>query len=458
MRLERCAPTSLFLQAQHRRRVAVDFESLHVDPTIRAALATMGYTEATPVQEQGIPPLLQGRDVLLEAQTGSGKTAAFGIPAVVAGSRGPGVRVIVLVPTRELARQVAEELRALGTGSPFRCVAITGGVHAEKEERTLHGDVRCIVATPGRLLALMETQRVKTDKLELVILDEGDRMLDMGFRAEIEKILDATTNRKQTALVSATLPKDVIALSQRHLKDPLHVHATPRALPASLTHYRLNVFPDTRERALVALLRQENPERAIVFVRTRERAAKTSRLLKQLGFAADALQGEMTHEQRRHVFDLFSRGSTRILVATDIASRGLDVPEMQLVVNLDLPEEKGAYTHRAGRAARLGREGRVVSLVLPHEKNDRIELERETGGEWAPYKLDPKTIEATKLPSDDPPPKPKPRFPTTTRAAPTRKPAPKPTKADEKTRAPRAQPAAKDENVPPSRKTRTRRR
>ncbi|HET6403023.1 MAG TPA: DEAD/DEAH box helicase, partial [Candidatus Thermoplasmatota archaeon] len=313
------------------------FDALQIPTAIRAALETMGYAEPTPVQTQGIPPLLAGRDVLLEAQTGSGKTTAFGIPVVAVGTRGPGLRALVLVPTRELARQVAEEVRALGTGSPFRAVAVTGGVHAEKEERTLGGDVRCIVATPGRLLALLEEKRLRLDHLELLVLDEADRMLDMGFRPDIEKVLDATKARKQTALVSATLPRDVLQLAERHLRDPVHIRATPRALPASLTHYRLNVFAEMRERTLVALLRQEDPQRCIVFARTRDRAAKTARLLKQLGFSADALQGEMTHEQRRHVFDLFSRGISRILVATDIASRGLDVPEMELVVNYDLP-------------------------------------------------------------------------------------------------------------------------
>ncbi|HVM46343.1 MAG TPA: DEAD/DEAH box helicase, partial [Candidatus Thermoplasmatota archaeon] len=343
----------------------VRFDALGIPPKVLDALEGMGYADATPVQEQGIPPLLEGRDVLLEAQTGSGKTAAFGVAAVKVGAAGAGVRVLVLVPTRELARQVAEEVRAIGTGSPFRAVAVTGGVAAEREERTIAGDVRCIVATPGRLLALVEEARVKLDRVELVVLDEADRMLDMGFRTDIEAILGATAHRKQTALVSATLPNDVVQLAQRHLKEPIHVRATPRALPTTLTHYRLNVFAETRERALVALLQREQPQRAIVFTRTRDRAAKTSRLLKKLGFAADALQGEMTHDQRRHVFDLFSQGITRILVATDIASRGLDVPEMELVVNLDLPDEPGAYTHRAGRAARMGREGRVVSLVLP---------------------------------------------------------------------------------------------
>ena len=380
------------------------FESLGVPPTIRQALEAMSYHEPTPVQEQGIPAILGGGDILLEAQTGSGKTAAFGVPAVVAGSRGPGLRVLVLVPTRELARQVADELRDIGTGSPFRAVAVTGGVGAEKEERTIAGDVRCIVATPGRLLALLEGRRVRLDRLELVVLDEADRMLDMGFRADIERVLAAASARQQTVLVSATLPRAVVQLAEQHLKEPREVRASNRKLPPGLTHQRLNVLSDQKERALLALLGKEQPDRAIVFVRTRSRASSYAKLLKQAGFAADALQGDMSHDQRRHVFDLFARGVSRILVATDIASRGLDVPEMQLVVNVDLPDEPGAYTHRAGRAARLGREGRVVSFVGPNEKEDRIRLESESGGEWTPYKLDPTEIAATKLPSERPPP------------------------------------------------------
>ncbi|HUR67734.1 MAG TPA: DEAD/DEAH box helicase [Candidatus Thermoplasmatota archaeon] len=374
------------------------FDALGVPARILEALAKMGYAEPTPVQEKGIPPLLVGSDVTLEAQTGSGKTAAFGVPAVVVGSRGPGLRVVILVPTRELARQVAEEVRALGTGSPFRAVAVTGGVQAEQEERTLAGDVRCVVATPGRLLHLLEARKLKMDRVELVVLDEADRMLDMGFRDDIEKILVATAHRKQTALVSATLPRDVLELGRAHLKKPEDVRAGPRALPQTLTHHRLNAFKGKKENALLALLKKEDPQRAIVFMRTRDWATRIAKLLKAAGFAADALQGDMSHDQRRHVFDLFANGTTKILVATDIASRGLDVPEMELVVNFDLPDEPGAYTHRAGRAARLGRAGRVVNIVLPSEKDERLILERESGGAWEPYKIDPKLIEATEVP------------------------------------------------------------
>jgi ATP-dependent RNA helicase DeaD len=376
------------------------FEALGVPPIIRQALSAMRYDEPTPVQELGIPALLAGGDVVLEAQTGSGKTAAFGVPAVAVGSRGAGVRVLVLVPTRELARQVADEVREIGAGSPFRAVAVTGGVAAEKEERTIAGDVRCIVATPGRLIALLEEQRVRLDRLDLVILDEADRMLDMGFRADIERVLEACKERKQTVLVSATLPRAVVQLAQQHLHEPQEVRASARKLPAGLTHHRLNVFGDQKERAVLALLHKESPERAIVFVRTRNRAASYSKLLKKAGFQADALQGDMSHEQRRHVFDLFARGVAHILVATDIASRGLDVPEMQLVINADIPDEPGAYTHRAGRAARLNRPGRVITLIEPDEKADRIRLESESGGEWTPYPLTAAAIAATMLPGE----------------------------------------------------------
>src|SRR5581483_652393 len=341
-----------------------------------------------PVQAAAIPVLLAGRDALVEAQTGSGKTAAFGVAAVKAGSEGPGLRVVVLVPTRELARQVAEEIRALGAGSPFRAVAVTGGVHAEQEERTLGGDVRCVVATPGRLLALLEESKLRVDRVAFVVLDEADRMLDMGFAPDVEKALAALAHRAQTAFVSATLPPEVRALARKHLREPKEVRVGETHIPTSLTHFRLNVFPDQKERALVALLRAESPERSIVFVRTRDRAAAFAKLLKAEGFAADPLQGEMSHEQRRHVFDLFQRGTTRILVATDLASRGLDVPEMQLVVNVDLPDEDEQYLHRAGRAARLGRPGKVVSFVLPDEKERRVELEDVAGAAFAPYRLD----------------------------------------------------------------------
>ena len=375
------------------------FGDLGVPPALCQAFEAMGYAAPTDVQARAIPVLLAGRDVVLEAQTGSGKTAAFAVPAVLAGSKGAGLRVVVLVPTRELARQVAEEVRAIGTGSPFRAVAVTGGVQGEQEERALGGDVRCVVATPGRLLALVEEGRLRLDKVDLVVLDEADRMLDMGFQPDVEKVLAAAAGAKQRVLVSATLPRDVLRLARQHLREFQEVRLAPTATPASLDHYRLNVFDDQKQDALVALLRKEAPDRCIVFVRTRDRADALWRRLKAEGFAVDRLQGEMTHDQRRHVFDLFSRGTTKVLVATDLASRGLDVPEMQLVVNADLPDEDEQYVHRAGRAARMGRPGKVVSFVLPEEKERRLRLEREAGVEFAPYRLEvPKP----------PPPEPKP--------------------------------------------------
>lgn len=304
-------------------------------------------------------------------------------------------------------------------------------------------------------------------------------MLDMGFRHDIETVLAATKHRKQTALVSATLPPTVVSLAQKHLNDAVNVFASPTRLPQTLDHFRLNVFEENKTRALVALLKAEKPERAIVFVRTRTRATALAKVLKQAGLQADQLQGDMSHEQRRHIFDLFSRGITQILVATDIASRGLDVPEMQLVVNVDLPDEPGAYTHRAGRAARFGRDGRVVTFVLPSQKLDRQRLEQESGAEWVPYRLTPAAIEATELPGDKPKPKPqsrkgsggkpsglpggkhapKPRAALPTRdATPTR--AGKLPRREQKERIPkppkaRAPPPA---DVPPSRKERRRER
>ena len=364
------------------------FEELGVPPVVRDALTRMRYETPTPVQAAAIPRLLGGADILLEAETGSGKTAAFGVPAVVAGSAGRGLRVIILVPTRELARQVAEEVREIGTGSPFRAVAITGGVQGEAEERALGGDVRCIIATPGRLLALIEERKVRVDNVKLLILDEADRMLDMGFKPDVERVLEACAARTQTALVSATLPPDVVELARAHMRQVNELRVGRAGAPASLRHHRVNVFPGEKEQALVALLKKWQPERAIVFVATRKRATEFTKLVKKAGFAADALQGEMTHDQRRHVFDLFSRGISRILVATDIAGRGLDVPEMQLVVNVDLPEEAGAYSHRSGRAARMGREGDVINFVRPEEKVLRERLERESGGAWTPYRLE----------------------------------------------------------------------
>ena len=405
----------------------------------------MGYEQPTPVQAAALPSLLAGRDALVEAETGSGKTAAFGIPAVVRGSGAPRLQVVVLVPTRELARQVAEEIREIGAGSPFRCVAVTGGVNAEQEERTLGGDVRCVVATPGRLLALLEARKIRLDTVRLVILDEADRMLDMGFAPDVQKVLAAASSREQTVMVSATLPRAVQDLAAAHMREVHEVRVGTSGAPASLSHWRLNVFHGQKEAALVAMLRQEAPERAIVFVTTRKRATAFTKLLKAAGFAADQLQGDMTHDQRRHVFDLFQRGITRVMVATDIAARGLDVPEMQLVVNVDLPVEPDAYSHRGGRAGRMGRPGKIVSMVEPNEKPLRHRLEQESGHEWSPYRL---AYSDADLPDAwrEPPAAPKGRAPPP--RAPPRKPA------KENVRAPRKDQRGLTEDLPRSRRER----
>jgi len=340
------------------------------------------------VQAATLPSALGGHDVVVESETGSGKTLAFAIPAVAVGARGPGLRVLVLVPTRELARQVAKVVRDVGSGSAFRAVVITGGVDAEKEARQLTGDVRCIIATPGRFLALMEAGKLRLHAVSLLILDEADRMLDMGFQPDVEKILEALPTKRQSMLASATLAPGVVDLVSRFMHKPEEVRVREAPTPASLSHERLNVLNGQKEAAIVALLRQEQAAaRTIVFLQTRDRVTRFTRLLKMAGFEADALQGGMTHEQRRHVFDLFERGITRVLVATDLAGRGLDVPEVELVVNVDVPEEPGAYVHRAGRAGRLGRVGRVVTIVLPSEKDERLRVEEEVGGPLEPLRL-----------------------------------------------------------------------
>src|SRR5438874_1218226 len=238
---------------------APSFRSLGVPETVALAFEEMEYAAPTDVQAAALPPILAARDVLLEARTGSGKTAAFGVACVLAGARSPGLRALVLVPTRELARQVTEEIRAIGKGSPFRAVAVTGGVQGEAEERQLAGDVRCVVATPGRLLALVDAGRVALDKVEVVVLDEADRMLDMGFLADAERVLSITApSRKQAALVSATFPRDVARLARAHLHEPAEVRVELEPVPASLAHHRLNVFRGQKDTALVALLKKED--------------------------------------------------------------------------------------------------------------------------------------------------------------------------------------------------------
>ncbi len=367
------------------------FDQFELRSATLNALQKMKYETPTPIQAQAIPALLQGRDLIAQARTGTGKTAAFGVPMVdgAAGLNEPGVLGLILVPTRELALQVTEELARIAQGTPLRIVPVYGGVGMGAQVQALRSrSPLVVVATPGRLLDHLQQGNARLDGVRLLVLDEADRMLDMGFLPDVERIIGALPRDRQTALFSATVPDPIKKLSLRFMHQPTMIRTEegPAVTPQA-EQFLVEVPADRKAHALQSLLEKEAPERAIVFTRTKHRARSLARTLQRGGWTAVALQGNMTQGQRERALSTFRGGEARILVATDVASRGLDVPEVGHVINYDLPDEADAYVHRVGRTARLHRKGRAFSLVPPNERRDAQGIERATGVQMAPYEL-----------------------------------------------------------------------
>ncbi|MCA1813558.1 MAG: DEAD/DEAH box helicase [Halobacteriales archaeon] len=368
------------------------FASLNLSPITLNALAAMGFETPTPVQSQSIPLLLQGKDLIAQARTGTGKTAAFGIPLVERLARsGPGVQALVLVPTRELALQVTEELAQLAKGTALRVVPVYGGVGFGKQTEDLRrpGSI-VVVATPGRLLDHLQQRTVHLGQVRVLVLDEADRMLDMGFLPDVERILRSLPVQRQTALFSATVPEPIRKLSQRFLRDPasVRVETGPAATPLA-EQFRIDITMAEKGRALQALLEKEKPKAAIVFTRTKHLARRLARNLEKTGWDAVALQGNMSQAQRERAMQAFRDGDANVLVATDIASRGLDIPDVSHIVNYDIPMEPDAYVHRVGRTARMGKSGRAFTFVQPDQQRDLRDVERAAGMQLQAYELGP---------------------------------------------------------------------
>ncbi|HEV8359611.1 MAG TPA: DEAD/DEAH box helicase [Candidatus Thermoplasmatota archaeon] len=371
------------------------FDQLPLSPSTLNAVAALGYETPTPVQAQAIAPMLQGQDLIAQARTGTGKTAAFGIPLVEAhlkARQARGVVALVLVPTRELAIQVAESITDLSKGSGLRVVTVYGGVGFNPQVEALRqpGAI-ALVATPGRLLDHLQQRTVRLDGVRTLILDEADRMLDMGFLPDVERVLRALPRERQTALFSATVPEPIKQLAKRFMRpDAAHVRveAGPAATPLA-EQFRIDVQKADKPRALAALLDREGPERAIVFTRTKHLARRLAQQLAKQGWEAVALQGNMSQSQRERAMGAFREGRAKVLVATDIASRGIDVVEISHVVNYDIPHEPDAYVHRIGRTARMGRTGRAFTFVQPDQAGELRDVERAAGARLQPFDVGP---------------------------------------------------------------------
>ena len=352
------------------------FAALGVDDALVSALIVLGYEEPTPIQREAIPPLLAGRDVLGQAATGTGKTAAFTLPMLqrigaTADATRAEVRGLILVPTRELAMQVAEAVHRYGKGLKTCVLPVYGGQSIQQQLRALRRGVDVIVATPGRALDHIRRGSLSLDRVQVVVLDEADEMLDMGFADDLDEILDALPEERQTALFSATMPPRIGEIAERHLKSPVRVRIARETVAAGTApRVRQVAFVVPRQYKVAALgrvLDMESPTSAIVFCRTRTEVDELSETLIGRGYSAEALHGGLSQEQRDRVMQRFRDGTTELLIATDVAARGLDIEHVSHVFNYDVPSAPDAYVHRIGRTGRAGREGVAITLAEPRE-------------------------------------------------------------------------------------------
>lgn len=347
------------------------FASLNLVPPLLESLSALGYEEPTPIQRAAIPPLLNGRDLLGQAATGTGKTAAFALPLLQRITHDKTPRALVLVPTRELAMQVAEAIHRYGKGLSTSVLAIYGGAPMFAQIKALDRGVTVVVATPGRALDHLRRGTLRLDGLEILVLDEADEMLDMGFAEDLEALLQATPETRQTALFSATLPPRISAIAKQYMRDPVRLTIEKEALPAgALPKVRQVAYLVTRAHkpaALGRVLDMEDPSSSIVFCRTRNDVDELTETLSGRGYQAEALHGGLSQEQRDRVMKRFRTGATDLLVATDVAARGLDIEHVSHVVNYDVPSAPEAYVHRIGRTGRAGRGGMAITLTEPRE-------------------------------------------------------------------------------------------
>ncbi len=359
----------------------MSFSEFTLDPALLRGISDLGFTDPTPIQKAALPEALAGRDVLAAAMTGSGKTAAFALPILqrLMNSRG-ATRALVLTPTRELAAQVREHLVALGRHTAVRSAAVFGGVAQGPQERALRAGVDVVVATPGRLLDHMGQGSARFDRLEILVLDEADRMLDMGFLPDVRRILAKLPARRQTMLFSATLPQPIVQLSRDMLNNPVRIDVERKVAPAvGVTHAVLPVPEKLKAKLLVELLRREDVQTALVFTRTKHRANRLALHLDKAGISCDRIHGNRSQAQREAALAAFKRGKLRVLVATDIAARGIDIVDLPHVINFDVPAQVNDYIHRVGRTARAEATGGAMTLASPADEQAIAAIERVVG-------------------------------------------------------------------------------
>jgi ATP-dependent RNA helicase RhlE len=344
----------------------LSFEQFSFDRRIAAGVKSVGYSVPTPIQQKAIPVILRGRDILGLAQTGTGKTAAFVLPILQRLGQGPRgrVRALIVAPTRELAEQIHQDIVNLGRAMKIRSVTIYGGVSKGPQLAALRRGVEIVVACPGRLLDHVDAGGIDLSHVEILVLDEADRMCDMGFLPDIRRIIRQVPEKRQTLFFAATMPKDIRALADRILTDPETVQIGTIAPAPTVSHALYPVPEDRRKELLVAMLRRTSTGSVLVFTRTKHRARNLALYMKKQGYRVAALQGNMTQNQRQQAIDGFRNGKIDVLVATDIAARGIDVSKISHVINFDMPDTVDAYTHRIGRTGRAERSGEAFTFAV----------------------------------------------------------------------------------------------
>lgn len=358
-----------------------DFETFNLHPRIAAGIQSAGYSTPTPIQKQAIPPILQGKDILGLAQTGTGKTAAFVLPILQRLMQGPRgyVRALVVAPTRELAEQINDTFVQLGKQTKTRSTAVYGGVGVNPQIQRLKQGVEVVVACPGRLLDHINQKTVDLSRLEVLVLDEADRMCDMGFLPDIRKLLKHLPTQRQTLFFSATMPDDIRRLSHDILKNPVTVQIGLTKPAVTVSHALYPVPQHLKTGLLLALLRHMDTESVLIFTRTKHRARRVAEQINRAGYKAAALQGNMSQNRRQEAMDGFRSGQYKIMVATDIAARGIDVTQISHVINYDMPDTADAYTHRIGRTGRAAKTGDAFTFVTSEDTDMIRAIERVLG-------------------------------------------------------------------------------
>ncbi len=363
-----------------------DFDHFGLDPRIVAAVRSMGYSTPTPIQSKAIPIVMQGRDVMGAAQTGTGKTAGFALPIInrllpqASASMSPArhpVRALILAPTRELAEQVAENVKMYIAGTPLRCATVYGGVDMDPQTQALRSGVEIIVATPGRLLDHLQSKNTSLSQVQVVVLDEADRMLDMGFLPDISRILNLLPKERQSLMFSATFSEEIKKLAANFLRDPLLLEVAQRNATAENVQQELyRVHESEKTGALLELLRSRELKQVLVFVNTKIGCRRLARELQKQGINADAIHGDKSQDERTKALEGFKQGTIDVLVATDVAARGLDIVELPAVINYDVPYAPEDYVHRIGRTGRAGASGLAMTIATGAEDRAVAGIER----------------------------------------------------------------------------------